>query len=299
MAEKFDIYATITDRMITQLENGAIPWVKPWFGLNSGAFNRVSRKSYSLLNQMLLSHTGEYATFKQWSELGGKIKKGAKSEIVVFWSFVKKKLNENDDEEEELKIPLLKYYRVFHISDVEGVEPLKIPEYIHQPIEKADEVIQSYIERVGIRYFEIQSDNASYSPVTDTVKVPKRSQFKDLGEFYSTVFHELTHSTGHSSRLNRFKPDTHFGDQVYSKEELVAEIGSAAMMNILGIESKNTFDNSARYVNGWLNSLKNDKRLIVSAAGKAEKAVKLMLGEEAEDQKSAIVSSEAKTILLS
>ena len=79
------VYEMVTDRIIEQLENGVIPWEKPWTGVRSGAFNRVSKKSYSLLNQMLLKNEGEYATFKQWTELGGKIRRGEKSEIIVFW----------------------------------------------------------------------------------------------------------------------------------------------------------------------------------------------------------------------
>lgn len=279
---KFDIYQTITQRIIEQLKHNEIPWRKSWVNVCNGAFNRVSKRPYSLLNQLLLSHTGEYASFKQWSELGGTIRKGEKSEIVVFWSFLKKVKTEGGDEIEE-KIPILKYYRVFHISQVDGVEPLEtvtLPDSI-QPIEQADNVIDDYVKRERVTYVEEMCNDAYYSPLLDMVTVPCKKQYEEVAEFYSTTFHELTHSTGHKKRLNRFEVSS-FGKEAYSKEELVAEIGSASILNLLGIETSQSFENSAAYISAWLKRLKNDKRLIVSAAGKAEKAVNLILNRNQE-----------------
>ena len=274
---KFNVYQAVTDRIIAQLEQGIIPWHKPWSGVANGAFNRVSGKSYSLLNQMLLSHDGEYATFKQWSDMGGKIKKGAKSEIVVFW-----KMLDVEDEKtgETKKIPLLRYIRVFHISQVENVKPL-VEIYDNEDIADGDKVIKDYTERENIVIEEKAGDRACYYPLCDRITVPAKNQFENIAEFYSTVFHEMVHSTGAASRLNRHaedETDFSFGSQGYSKEELVAEIGSAMLMNCLGIETEDTFDNSAAYINGWLNKLKGDNKFIVSAAGKAEKAAKYILG---------------------
>ena len=279
---KFDIYKTITDRIIEQLENNEIPWRKSWLNVCNGAFNRVSKRPYSLLNQLLLSHTGEYASFKQWSELGGTIRKGEKSEIVVFWTFLKKVKTEDGEEIEE-KIPILKYYRVFHISQVDGVEPLETVELSEsiQPIEQADNVIDDYVKRERVTYVEKMCNDAYYSPLLDMVTVPCKKQYEEVAEFYSTTFHELTHSTGHKKRLNRFEVSS-FGKEAYSKEELVAEIGSASILNLLGIETSQSFENSAAYISAWLKRLKNDKRLIVSAAGKAEKAVNLILNRNQE-----------------
>lgn len=122
---KANVYEMVTARIIAELEKGNIPWEKPWTGVRSGAFNRISKRPYSLLNQMLLQHSGEYATFKQWQELGGHVRKGEKSEIVVFWKiFEAEETNPETGEKETKKIPLLRYYNVFHISQVEGVEPL-------------------------------------------------------------------------------------------------------------------------------------------------------------------------------
>ncbi len=277
--QKVNVYQSVTNRIIEQLENGIIPWHKPWSGVASGAFNRVSKKPYSLLNQMLLEHDGEYATFKQWSELGGKIKKGAKSEIVVFWKIVSV-TEEEDGKEIKKSIPLLKYYRVFHVSDVEGVEPLTVDKVEHEPIVEAEKIKQDYMERENIEIREAITNEAYYSPIADYINVPCKEQYSDIAEFYSTLFHEMVHSTGHKTRLSRLDPMMKlaaFGSEDYSKEELIAECGSAMLMNHIGIESEKTIKNSAAYIQSWIRVLKNDNKFIVSAAGKAEKAVRYIL----------------------
>lgn len=281
---KANVYEIVTARIIAELEKGNIPWEKPWTGVRSGAFNRISKKPYSLLNQMLLQHSGEYATFKQWSELGGHVKKGEKSEIIVFWKiFEAEETNPETGEKETKKIPLLRYYNVFHISQVEGVEPLA-PEQLNdeiEPIEEADKIITDYINREHLNFTECKSNQAYYRPSDDSVVVPLKEQYKNINEYYSTTFHELTHSTGHKNRLNRLQTGAvaAFGSETYSKEELVAEIGSASLMNIVGIETPKTFKNSAAYIQSWLHVLRNDNKFIVSASSKAEKAVNYIIGE--------------------
>lgn len=282
---KTNVYEMVTERIIAELEKGVIPWEKPWTGVRSGAYNRVSKRPYSLLNQMLLKHTGEYATYKQWQDLGGQVKNGEKSEIVVFWKiFETEETNKDTGEKETKKIPLLRYYNVFHISQVEGVEPLK-PEQLNdevEPIEEADKIITDYITREHIEFTECRSNEAYYSPSQDAVVVPMKEQYKVINEYYSTTFHELTHSTGHKNRLNRLETGAvaAFGSETYSKEELVAEIGSASLMNLLGIETVKTFRNSAAYIQSWLQVLRNDNKFIVSASSKAEKAVNYILAAE-------------------
>lgn len=283
MAEKFNIYQEITNRIIAQLEQGYIPWMKPWSGVKDGAFNRVTKKPYSLLNQMLLKHDGEYATFKQWSNLGGKIKKGEKSEMVVFWKVLRKEVTNSHGEKVEKMIPMLRYISVFHISQVEGVMPLNKDELkAHKPVEEAEKIKNDYVEREHFLIQERITNEAFYSPLRDFVQVPCKEQYNNVIEFYATLFHEMVHSTGHMSRLGRF--DEHsklaaFGSEDYSKEELIAEIGSATLMNLIGIETERTFKNSAAYIQSWLRVLKNDNKFIVSASSKAEKAVKYILGE--------------------
>ena len=277
---KFDIYQTITDRIINQLEKGLIPWEKTWSGVSGGAFNRISRKPYSLLNQMLLSKSGEYATFKQWQNLGGHIRKGAKAEMVVYWNIIEKEEIDKDGEKVVVGIPILKYYNVFHISDVEGVAPLEKPFSDVQPVENAEQLINDYVTREHINYKEVVSDKAYYSPITDSIVVPTKKQYQNVNDFYAVAFHEINHSTGNKTRLNRITSVAAFGSHEYSKEELVAEIGSATLMNLLNLETSKTFRNTAAYIQSWLRVLKNDKKFIISAASKAEKSVNFILGNQ-------------------
>jgi len=272
------VYEMVANRIIEEMEKGVIPWRKPWTGVRAGAYNRVSRKPYTLLNQMLLKYEGEYATFKQWQELGGRIRKGEKAEFVVFWKVLPVIEEKEDGTKEEKSIPLLRYINVFHISQIEGVEPLEKPFNDLVPIDEADKLINEYVQREKIKYMETTSNKAYYSPGSDSVVVPAREQFPKIEEFYSTAFHELVHSTGHKSRLDRLEKTAFFGSDAYSKEELCAEIGSAAIMNQLGIETAGTFKNSSAYCQSWLKVLKGDPRFVVSAASRADKAVNFIFG---------------------
>ena len=279
---KKDIYEMVTDRIIEQLEKGYIPWQKPWTCVHDGAYNRISNKPYSLLNQMLLSKTGEYASFKQWTELGGHIRKGEKAEIVTFWK-IQPIEEENEDGEKVIKqIPLLRYYNVFHISQVEGVEPKSIDLNELQPIEEAERIKTEYMQREHIKILEKVTDKAFYSPSLDYIQIPCKEQYQNIEEFYSTLFHEITHSSGHKTRLDRedVKDCMYFGSENYSKEELCAELGSAFLINKLGIASSKSFNNSTAYIQSWLRVLRNDKKFIISASSRAEKAVKYILNEQ-------------------
>ena len=278
------VYEMVTERIISQLQNGVIPWQKPWTGVRSGAYNRISKKSYSLLNQMLLQHDGEYATFKQWQDLGGHVRKGEKSEIVTFWKIQPVEEEQEDGTKVVKQIPLLRYYNVFHISQVDGVEPLQ-EEELHdiEPIEKADQVLNDYWTRENITVEHKVGNRAYYSPTLDMIHLPLFEQFNDSSEYYSTAFHESVHSTMKEDRCNRAEDRkgkiVAFGSQEYSKEELTAEIGSATILNIIGIETANSFKNSTAYIQNWLSVLRNDVKFVVSASSKAEKAVKYIMGE--------------------
>ena len=274
------VYEIVTNRIIEELEKGVIPWRKPWTGGRGGAYNRISRKPYSLINQMLLQHSGEYATFKQWQALGGKVRKGEKSEIVTFWKMIETETVKADGTTEKKMIPMLRYYPVFHVSQIEGVEPLEKPFEDVEPIEAADKIIVDYVSREGLTFVETVTDEAYYSPSRDMVQVPCKEQYGAIAEYYSTTFHELTHSTGHAKRLNRLTTGIKaaFGGEEYSKEELTAEIGAASLLNHLGIETPDSFRNSAAYIQSWLKALRGDARMIVTAASRAEKAVAYILG---------------------
>ena len=272
-----DIYKEITARIIAQMEAGVIPWQKPWVSRGK-AISRSTGKPYSLLNQMLLGRPGEYLTFKQCQEAGGKVKKGEKSSMVVFWKFIE----QEDEETHKIKeVPFLRYYNVFHIDQCEGVtakHPIEttFPEGA-STVEAAQTIVEGYIAREGIKLCHREGDRACYCPSTDEVILPEQKQFHSTAEYYGTVFHELTHSTGHPSRLDRLSKLSFFGTEEYSKEELVAEIGAATLVNHVGLETSTSLRNNAAYLQNWLQVLKDDKRFIVSATGKAEKAVNLIL----------------------
>lgn len=271
------LYEMITNKIIEKLEKGTVPWRRPW--VNGIARNWVTQKEYRGINTLLLDG-GEYATFKQIQEAGGKVKKRAKSHVVVFW-----KLIDVEDEEtgEEKKIPLLRYYRVFKVGEqTEGIEPKrKEIKFEHDPIEKAEEIKRNYI---NCPTYSFESGRAYYNPLLDHINVPPISDFENVHEFYSTLFHEMIHSTGHKNRLNRegVTSVASFGSETYSKEELVAEIGASMLCGVAGIDN-HIIDNSASYIQSWLRKLKNDKKLIILASQQAQKAVDYIRGVKYDD----------------
>ena len=271
-----DLYQEVTSRIIDQLDNGIIPWHKPWIALG-GAVSHVTGKPYSILNQMLLGRPGEYVTFKQCQQEGGKVRKGEKSQMIVFWKWLTVKDVETDEEKE---IPMLRYYNVFHIDQCDGLTAKHVqtlPDTVSAN-QTAEAIIADYIQRSGVKLNHIAGDRAFYQPSTDSITLPLMAQFKSTAEYYSTAFHEAVHSTGNQSRLNRLEKTAFFGSDAYSKEELIAEIGAAALVKHAGLETPESFRNNTAYIQNWLQVLKNDKRFIVSAAGKAEKAVQMILG---------------------
>ena len=289
--EKTDIYQLVTDRMICQLEQGCVPWQRPWSLTSSAqtmALSHDSGNPYSFLNQMLLGEPGEYLTFRRVKELGGAVRKGAKGRPVVFWKPLV--VEEEEDGVKRVRtIPVLKRYTVFHITDTEGVESrfagkeekAESASSPLSPVEQADRTAQEYVERnEPLRLCITDSGKAYYSHSDDKVVVPKMGQFRSAEEYYSVLYHELVHSTGHESRCNRRDAGqiAAHGDSAYAKEELTAEMGAAMALSCLGIDSEQAFDNSAAYIDGWLKKLRNDKTLVVRAAGKAEQAVRFIFG---------------------
>lgn len=273
------IYEMVTNRIMEKLKEGTIPWRRPFS--NFSPVNWATQREYRGINTLLLEPGGEYATFKQIKDAGGKVKKGEKANLVVFWKWLEIK----DEETEEVKnIPFLRYYHVFEINtQVEGLESKrKIVEYNHDPLEKAEEIIANYKDKPKIIH---KYSGAWYRPTVDTVNVPDKKHFESIHEYYSTLFHELIHSTGHETRLNRkgitgLNP---FGSKEYSKEELVAEIGASMLCGVAGIENQ-TIDNSASYIQSWLRALENDHTLIVKASQQAQKAADYILGRPEKQQ---------------
>lgn len=273
-----NVYELVTDKIIEKLEQGQIPWRKPW--VNGGAaMNWKTEKAYRGINTMLLD-PGEYATFKQIKEAGGKVKKGEKSHLVVFWKWLE---YEDKDTGEEERTAFLRYYRVFEINtQVEGLESKRKEgkTFDHDPIETAENIVKGFMDRPDIENERLE---AWYKPGLDLVNVPPMKDFPKVEEYYNTLFHELVHSTGHKKRLNRdgITGTMKFGSQDYSKEELVAEMGASMLTAVSGFGDI-TFDNSAAYIQSWLRKLKDDNTLIVKAGSQAQKAVDLILGTKFE-----------------
>lgn len=283
-----NIYQMVTDRIIEQMNAGIVPWHQPWVGGAAMAISYTTRKAYSMLNQLLLGKPGEWLTWNQIQAKGGRVNPGAKSRFCVYCQPVQKEqLDPETGEKVSDSYLLLKWYRVFHLDDTQGIESLcttVTPGDSLPPIEQAELAIEGYLSRESsLRFFNDQpSASAYYSPSKDEVVVPMLAQYALAEEYYSTAFHELTHSTMHETRCNRQSEAsiTRFGDSAYSREELVAEIGSAMICNRLGIEHEKAFKNSAAYIQSWLKALKNDNRMIIWAAKKAEEAARYILGEE-------------------
>ncbi len=282
---KRNVYQDVTDRIVAQMEKGIIPWRQPWT-LLGGAVSYATGKSYSMLNQFLLGREGEWLTYPQIQAQGGHINKGAKAGMVVFCKQVKitqKVTNEEGQEEERaISVPVLRSYNVFHINDCTGIESKqkKATEVPLQPVDKAEEIIQDYVQREGLQFVNGQpSDSAYYNKVLDRVVVPCMEQYTIVEEYYSTAFHELTHSTLKESRCNRESAHemAAFGSTEYSREELVAEIGSAMLCGVAGLDCEKAFKNSVAYLQSWLKMLKGDNRAIVYAAAKAEKSTNYIL----------------------
>ena len=290
--ETKNVYQMVTDRIVKNLEKGVIPWQKPWCGNGSAAINYVTRQEYSPLNQWLLGRPGEWLTWSQIHKLGGSVKKGAESSIIVFYcaqtSRKETRVNEQGEEEtvnviKKYDFPVLKYYRVFHIDDCNGIESkLDVTTRNNNPIESAESIIDGYLKREeGLQFINtLMTDEAYYSPSKDLVQVPCLSQYDVVEEYYSTAFHELVHSTMKEGRCNRRSEGTNarFGSEEYSREELVAEIGSAMLCQIAGLDCEKAFNNSVAYLKSWLKALKNDNKMIIWAASRAEKAAKYIQG---------------------
>ena len=278
-------YEIVTESIIKQLESGVAPWRKPW--RTEMPANLASKKEYRGINVFLLASLGYgsryWLTYRQAQTLGGSVRKGEHGSKVVFWKIGEyRKEDKETGETENRRSILLRYYTVFNLEQCEGIK-LPEPTRIIAPLEQCEIIVNSMPNPPG---FE-QDSRAFYRPSTDTVGMPARSAFDSAEEYYSTFFHELTHSTGHPSRVGREGIMEHnpFGSEDYSKEELVAEMGAAMLCGVAGIESR-TLDNSASYLQSWINRLRSDSRLIVSAASQAQKAADYILGKAAAETES-------------
>lgn len=265
-----NVYEIVTEKILNQLRQGTVPWHQSW--REGFTQNWESRRPYTGINLFLVPR-GEYATFKQIEKAGGRIKKGERAWLLVFWKMLD--VEDENQEKKTKKIPYLRYYNVWEINtQCEGLESRWV-DVKHNPIEEAEAIVTGYKNAPPIR----KSGDAWYNPPKDVIGVPDINMFENAESYYSTLFHEMTHSTGHPSRLSRFDINTAcFRGEAYSKEELVAEMGAVFLSGHCGISNEKTFNNSASYVNAWLNTLKGDPKMVVCAASKAQMAVNHILG---------------------
>ena len=271
------VYEIITNQILAELERGNVPWRKPWRVLPPA--NLISKKPYRGINVFLLGFAGYgsqyWLTFGQAKQLGGNVRRGEHGTKIVFWKFNTYETETADGETEERKSAFLRYYTVFNLEQTEGLKALlELPPAF--PIESAEEIVKRMPNPPA---FE-QDSRAAYIPSLDVVTMPSRTAFDSQEEYYSTIFHELTHATGHAKRLGRegFDKPQQFGSDSYSKEELIAEMGSAMLCGVAGIE-QSTLANSAAYLKSWIARLRADSKLVISAASAAQKAADYIRGE--------------------
>jgi antirestriction protein ArdC len=275
---KNKVYERITERIITLLTQGTVPWHKPWKARTGLPRNLVSQKPYRGINVFLLLamsyESPLWLTFRQTSQLGGAVRKGEKACPVVFWKQLKIEDKESGETE---RIPLLRYYHVFNAAQCDGLKLTSAPvETNGNGISKPEEIVANMPQPPTVKH---GMTRAYYSPPDDCVGLPARERF-DTGEsYYATLFHELVHATGHEIRLKRatLTESAGFGSNPYCKEELIAEMGAAFLCGQAEIAER-TVGNSAAYIQGRLAQLESDKTLIVQAAAQAQKAADFILG---------------------
>jgi antirestriction protein ArdC len=276
------VYEVITSRIVEMLEQGTIPWRKPWSAADAPR-NLVSGKAYRGINLFMLTASAgtssHWVTFKQATELGGSVRKGSHGTPVVFWK-PPAKPTEGQTEEEKRGF-LLRYYTVFNVDQCDG---LTLPATETKPsFEPIAECVRLSDEMPNAPRVSHGGDRAFYRPSGDAVQMPKPESFASSAEYYSTLFHELTHSTGHASRLAR-KGITDgamaFGSHDYSQEELVAEMGAAFLCGTAGIEQA-TLQNSSAYLASWIKRLQGDSRLVITAAAQAQRSADFILNQAA------------------
>lgn len=302
-SEKFDIYQKITDQIIARLEAGVVPWRKPWAckGLAGAPRNFTTGKAYRGMNIWMLAgapyETPFWLTFNQVKGLGtvksptsgkpvdmARVRKGEKGTTIVFWSIIEKKDQVTGETDKRF---FLRYSTVFNVEQCDGIPAEKIEALkrkcgiiadpsapVFSPIETAEAMIKGY-DKCAIGY---GGDRAFYSCVRDDITLPHKTDFISPENYYSTAFHEIIHSTGHATRLARpgIVDFDRFGSEQYSKEELIAEFGATYLDAMAGIEQP-LLEQSASYIAGWISKLKDDPKLIVSAASQAQRAADYVL----------------------
>lgn len=284
------VYEIVTQKVLEMMDKGVVPWRKAWKTVKPC---NISGRQYSGGNLFLISclgfETPVFLTFNQIKKLNGKIKEGQEKNHfpIFFWSFVEK-VNAAGKKE---TFPIFRFFLVWNFEQVEGIELPEACKLIANenpvPMESAERVISNMPNPPAIKE-QMGSSRACYAPQSDCVTIPSAKQFKQTEDYYSTFFHELGHSTGHSSRLNRKEVNDPivFGSHDYSVEELVAEMTAAFLCAETGIANEKTEENSAAYIKGWYAKLSSDPKLFWTAASRAQKAADYILNRKADDKDS-------------
>jgi len=280
-----DIYQTITDKIIAELEAGTVPWVRPWSG-EADPFprNALSQRPYRGINTVLLgmeAHCHGYAsnqwlTFRQAHQLGAHVRKGERAATIIYYEA---RMMDKEDTEtvadghepEKRFIPLLKVFSVFNLDQVEDLptthQPVT-PDFAWHAGTTPDQIIDG--SGAEIRH---QGFKAFYSPPNDLIYLPGKGNFADAAAYYSTALHELCHWTGATTRLGR-KLGRRFGESAYAMEELIAELGAAFLSAHCRLDGRLQH---ASYIASWLEVLNRDKRAVFVAAAQAQKAADYLL----------------------
>lgn len=284
--KRAELEANITDLVIKQLEQGIVPWRKPWSGAGIAPTSLGSGKTYQGINTLILSIAGDdystplWLTYLEAQKRGGHVSKGEKATQIIKWS---KYEREDKATGQTIDGYFMRSYSVFNLDQTEGVEAPEREALIHrEPVSVeagVQTILNAYATKPEINHRAV--DRAFYRPSDDTITLPLLEQFNSSAEYTATITHELIHSTGHKSRLDRHAEESgpcSFGSENYAKEELIAELGAQFLINATGINNLHEMENSASYLAGWLKALRSDTSLLVSASAKAQKASNYILG---------------------
>jgi antirestriction protein ArdC len=286
MTEK--IYDQINNRVIELLEKGVAPWRQPWkANAVKPAMNLISKRHYTGCNFFLVNcqgYTSPYwATFKQYQNKGATVKKGEKGTPIVFYKPLAIKEKQENGDIKDKTIPLIRLSYVFNSQQVEGLTLKEDSQELKpcNPIESCQNLISKF--PLGMPEIRHNEARAFYNFNLDYINLPKMEMYNESEEYYQTLFHECLHATGHEKRLHRATlQNIHcFGDESYSQEELIAELGASYLAAFAGIDSV-TIENSASYLSNWLNVLRKDNKFLLKASAQAQKAVDYLIGKQQE-----------------
>lgn len=267
------VYSQITNQIIQAIEASPEAWTMPWHTSHlSSPQNATTGRGYRGVNILALwaaaqnkgYKSGLWATYKQWKEVNAQVRKGEKSTTVVFWKFLKKEQEDDNGNTTTTSFPMARAYNVFNIDQVDGFE-LPVVENDNTRIDRAEQ----FVKATGADFRE-GGDRAFYHTKDDYIRIPNLGSFLSTDAYYATLFHELCHWTGHSSRCDR-DMSNRFGVVSYAAEELVAELGAAFLCSDLGITNEPRADH-ASYIDYWLKLLKGDNKAIFTASSKAQQA---------------------------